>query len=1234
VKPLFATLLLLAVLFFAGMGCGSNKPFVAHQPAIAEAPSGLPLYSVFLVGDAGAPDLAAAQSPLPALQSKLQATGSNSAVVFLGDNLYFKGLPDSTAPDRTAGEAKLTAQLDILYDYPGRVFFIPGNHDWGSSSRDGLQRIRRMEEFIESFLGRGNVFVPDEGFPGPVDIKLVDKDTSAALSRDIHLIALDTQWWLHPYEKPFGDTGEYDLHDSGDFINELNSVMLDRQNDHLVVVGHHPLFSNGVNGGHFPAKRHLLPPIGGTAYVLYRKFFGLPQDIANYRYQLLKEELLSAFDKAESLVYASGHEHLLQHTISSGHRNDHHFIVSGTGSMTDYAAKGHGAEFVASEHGFAVVNYFADQSTWLEFWDYEGKLIYRRQLLSPNENPFANTVVDTTSSIPKNLADSSRVLAANSDYDSVGWIHETILGSHNRDLWSIPVEVPVFDVGKVQGGLEVIKIGGTGQTTSLRLADAEGRTYVLRSVDKEAGRIWDATMRNTFAEDLAQDQFSIINPYGAFMMPPLAEAVEVFHTKPELYVVPNDPRLGRFAEMMHGQLALFEERPDDDMSDAPHLSGSDEVLSTRDMILEVNGDIDHRVDQQMMLRNRLLDMLVSDWDRHDDQWRWAAVEPTDKKGKIYQPIPRDRDMAFMVMNGLVPSVGKVSFFKNYQDFRSSYGNLKGLTENSLSLTLRFTNQLTKQEWLTTADSMKVWLSDSVITAAIRELPRPVLTDQGTTIANILRERRDKLPQVADRYYDLLAKVVDIHGSDKRELFVIESLPDNKVRVQVYKLKKDGEKARSYYDRTFHTNESQELRLYGMGGSDLFEVRGAPANKIKIRLIGGSGGDTFIGNSVSTSKIPVYDNADGSTFQNIFSFRLNTSEQPDAHAHAGFKYNSVDPLLYFGSNRDDGVFLGGGVQITRHGFRKQPAAAIHRIRANFAAETEAFNLRYDGFFADVSGSWDGVVNIDALLPNNIRNFYGLGNETSDQNREDDFYQARLWQFRVKPALQHAIATGISVSAGPFFQVTQVKDDEGRFIGQPQLGISPSTFEDQWFTGVHGSISLQALDNSLNPMQGFRWANNGVLNLGIRNTSKTYSSLSSTLSMYWSPVFDPQLTLATRVGVEHNIGSFPFYDANTLGGKKTLRGLFSNRYAGRTSFYNNVELRSKLFDFHSYLLGGQLGLFGFFDHGRVWTDGESSNLWHYGAGGGLWMSLFDLAVIRGSLGFSEGGYNMLIGAGFFF
>jgi len=120
----------------------------------------------------------------------------------------------------------------------------------------------------------------------------------------------------------------------------------------------------------------------------------------------------------------------------------------------------------------------------------------------------------------------------------------------------------------------------------------------------------------------------------------------------------------------------------------------------------------------------------------------------------------------------------------------------------------------------------------------------------------------------------------------------------------------------------------------------------------------------------------------------------------------------------------------------------------------------------------------------------------------------------------------------------------------------------------------------------------------------------------------------------VGATTNIGDFPFYEANTLGGKNNLRGHRSTRYAGRSSAYGNAELRLPIADFSGYIAIGNLGLLGFTDVGRVWTDGESSKLWHTGYGGGLWLALFDSVILRGTMGFSEDDREFNFGLGFFY
>src|SRR2546425_975959 len=75
-------------------------------------------------------------------------------------------------------------------------------------------------------------------------------------------------------------------------------------------------------------------------------------------------------------------------------------------------------------------------------------------------------------------------LAAGPEYRA-GWLHQVLFGRHYRDLWTTSIEVEVLDLAAFAGGLTPLRRGGGGQTRALRLAGADGRHYVFRSVNKQ-----------------------------------------------------------------------------------------------------------------------------------------------------------------------------------------------------------------------------------------------------------------------------------------------------------------------------------------------------------------------------------------------------------------------------------------------------------------------------------------------------------------------------------------------------------------------------------------------------------------------------------------------------------------------------------------------------------------------------------------------------------------------------
>jgi len=120
---------------------------------------------------------------------------------------------------------------------------------------------------------------------------------------------------------------------------------------------------------------------------------------------------------------------------------------------------------------------------------------------------------------------------------------------------------------------------------------------------------------------------------------------------------------------------------------------------------------------------------------------------------------------------------------------------------------------------------------------------------------------------------------------------------------------------------------------------------------------------------------------------------------------------------------------------------------------------------------------------------------------------------------------------------------------------------------------------------------------------------------------------RLTLAVRVGGKKVFGKYPYMEAAPIGEgglgagalsepEDTVRGYRARRYVGDASAWANGGLRLKVSRV-TLILPGTWGIEGFGDVGRVWVEGESSDTWHTGVGGGIWLSLLNdrMAVTTG-------------------
>ena len=1237
-RPFFASILFCSLL----TACSSSGVYIQEDlrewEAISPPSSETRSYQVFLVGDAGGID---EPSPLlGTLTDHLQQAGEDAAIVFLGDNIYCCGLPDSLHPDREKAEQRLRYQLDAVKPFQGRIVFLPGNHDWNHSKPGGLEMLARQEEFVETYLDRGNTFRPDDGFPGPDEIKLSDR---------IRLVAIDTEWWLTRHERGEGEYEDYDIEEEGDFLLALHEVIQDNDDEHVLVVGHHPIYTNGTHGGRFPLKTHLFPlteiwdnayiplPLIGSLGPMYIRYFGSRQDIAHQDYSALIHGMQRAFGEHESLIYASGHDHNLQYFKGMFHD----YIVSGAGSRPSYVAKGGKASFTYSGAGYSVLNYYQDGSVWVEMWAMREEseavdMVFRTQIEGPSRELVDAQVPRSEDMVYPDYSDSTFVIAANPQY-LAGSVYEFFLGRQNREIWGIPIEVPYLDMGRDAGGLTPLKRGGGMQTFSLRLQGEDGYQYSLRSVDKDPSVSIPEPLRGTVATEVVQDQIASIHPYGAYIIPKLAKAAGIFYTEPRLVYVPDDPRLGVYRETFGGKLMMFELRPDDDMSAFDNFGNSENVVSADRFYKNITGDNDNRLDAEAFVRARLFDMLLSDWDRHRLQWRWAEFET--EYGNSYKPIPRDRDWALNRFNGLLPSLMRIGFDPKFQEFDYDFGNIKGLTKNGLWQDRRLTATVERGTWISIATDLQERITDQVIEQSILDWPQPIIDYHGEEVIAKLKARRDQLVEAANIYYELLAKYVDLVASNKHERFEVERLDNNRTQVVVYKTNKEGEIREELYRRLFYTDETKEIRLFGMDGNDAFIISGMAGRGIKIRAIGGEGEDTLDDTSRLTGgglQTLFYDSMAPTHITKGPNTGIRRSSNPSINAYEqrAYLHNARLPQVFFGRNNDDGIFVGGGMKFVTHGFRKTPFHSEHIFVGNVAFRTQAFNILYESRYVGLIGRFDLKTELNYRSPKNTRNFFGLGNETQNIVEDRSFFEAEFSTSKAAAALYLTDDMGTEFSLGAHVYYIDLKNSLDTFTGQP--GIAMNSFRDQLFTGLNLEINLDMADNQVNPKQGFVWTNMAELNVGLEGVDDVYVPLNSTFSFYVSPSLTPQVTFANRLGVEHRIGDFPFYNASTIGGRRSIRGWRSNRFAGRTSFFTNTELRLKLFDYSTYVALGDFGILGFFDNGRVWTEADDSpgKVWHQGYGGGIWFSLYDMFVINTSLGFSEENRILDIKLGFLY
>lgn len=1182
---------------------------------------------IWLVGDAG--KLKNGRNPELELIQSSNLLDAKTTVLFLGDNIYQTGLPDSFSKKYSSKKAIIDIQIDLLRNTNARGYIIPGNHDWLEGKAKGWAQIIHQSKYIES-LGLKNVsLLPNAGCPGPEEV-LLDSNTL--------LLIMDTQWWLHQNDKP-GQTSDCDCKNEEEVLTSLNDILFRHRDKLVLFAAHHPIFTYGPHGGYFTLKQHLFPltefnkklyiplPVIGSAYPVLRQTFGHLQDKKHPIYKSMVSRIDEMLSRHPYCIRFAGHEHTLQHIQISG--ND--YIVSGAGSKSSQVKKGNGSLFADKGQGTGLLEIYTSGKIVLQFFSSRNghKPIYETELRA-----FKPAKISDESLVVETFPDSMTHVAA--PKFKAGSFKRWLWGSNYRNEWTSPIKAPVFDIAKEKGGLKTVSRGGRLQSMSLRLEDSSGHQYVLRSIEKYPERILPEELRQTFIKDALVDAISASYPFAAVSVPILATAAGIPHANPKLVYVTNDPRLGVFKDDFKNGLYIFEEREP---------GGIKKTYSTPKVLEALQEDNDNKVDQKEVLQARLLDMFMMDFDRHEDQWRWGRVD--NPKGKTYYAIPRDRDQPFFMNQGVIPLLISRPFFQpRFQGFREKAERMSTFNFNGRFFDRLFLNGLSRGDWENATDAFIPLMTDSVIENALKQQPASIHSYSLPFIIKTLKGRRNYLKSDVMNYYEFLARRVDVYGSDKRELFDVYRDQDGSVLVTVYKINKEREKGEIIYKRKFLSKETKEIRLWGMGARDEFQFTGDANRSILVRVIGGPGKDITLveTKNLSANRTRIYDlKTEDNKISGIGRWSANLSKESSVHEidRRDFKYNVWMPLLSVAYNPDDGVFLGAGVQYKGHGFRKEPYKVVHEWKANYAFATGAYNFSYSIDAVDVVGKMDLVGNLNMKAPNNTSNFFGIGNESEfdlSNGRKLRYYRSRYNITEGSLMLKYNPASKVSLLAGPIIQLYQVDSNrnEGRILSETNIfGIDPKTvYNSRRYLGIRAQIDIDTRNSRIITSRGFYWHSYFQSAFGANNQSKNNTQLNSELSVFTSFSKAANFVIAARLGAGANLGNYEFFQAQYLGGHNNLRGFRRYRFAGDNILYTNLDVRLHLFEFRGYLLPGSVGIVGFNDVGRVWVDDEKSSRWHHGYGAGIWLAPAKRYVLTFSYAYSKEGGLPLVTLGFQF
>lgn len=351
------------------------------------------------------------------------------------------------------------------------------------------------------------------------------------------------------------------------------------------------------------------------------------------------------------------------------------------------------------------------------------------------------------SEVVEKKGDSVTVIATNL-YESNS-VKRFMQGQNYRKAWQAPVRVPVLHLDSMQ----VVEEGGGKQTHSLDLRAPNGELYTLRSINKDPEPLIPEIATTLGLENIVVDGVSAQHPYGALLAAALSDVAGILHTHPTAVYVPKQKGLEKWTQTFGDRLYLLEYETEGKVN-WTDFSNVREIMDTDDLQkLKMKYPDKVSIDKRALVRARLFDIWIGDWDRHAKQWGWVVIEK--EEGYKAIPLGGDRDNAFFKIDGIIPTMLTNEIVQPMvRPFEEDIDYLPGFV---YPIDVYFLKNVPKQVFIDEAKDLQKVFSDQKIARAFQAWPEELRKLDAEVISKKLEKRRENLVKYAVEFKEVIDK---------------------------------------------------------------------------------------------------------------------------------------------------------------------------------------------------------------------------------------------------------------------------------------------------------------------------------------------------------------------------------------------------------------------------------------------------------------------------------------------